>query len=167
MPRDEAPATPGGAAGARGRKVLVLCGRDERELAELAAMLRRWQVEPLILGHLPLEAETVIEELEHYRENVAFGVVLATPDDEGHRRGRPDERLPRVGQSVVLELGMLLASPGLGRARVAILLQDGMERPSDIEGLIYIGFRDSVTEAGTELARELTRNGIPIAVHNL
>ena len=42
-----------------------------------------------------------------------------------------------------------------------------MERPSDIEGLTYIGFRDSVTEAGTELAKELTRNGIPIAIHNL
>ena len=166
MPRDEASAIPGSAVGARGRKVLVLCGRDERELADLAAMLRRWQVEPLILGHLPFEAETIIEELAHYREDVAFGVVLATPDDEGHRRGRPDESRPRVGQSVVLELGML-ASPGLGRARVAILLQDGMERPSDIEGLIYIGFRDSVTEAGTELARELTRNGIPIAIHNL
>ena len=167
MPRDEVRANPGGEGGARGRKVLVLSGRDERALAELAAMLRRWEVEPMILGHLPLEAETVIEELEHYREDVAFGVVLATPDDEGHRRGRPDERLPRVGQSVVLELGILLASPGLGRARVAILLQDGMERPSDIEGLIYIGFRDSVTEAGTELAIELTRNGIPIAIHKL
>ncbi len=46
-----------------------------------------------------------------------------------------------------------------------------MERPSDIEGLTYIGFRDSGTEAGTEagteLAKELTRNGIPIAIHNL
>ena len=166
MPRDEAPAIPGG-EDARGRKVLVVCGRDEHALAELDAMLRRWQVEPLILGHLPCEEPTVIEELARYRDDAAFGVVLASPDDEGHRRGKPDEKRLRVGQHVVLELGMLLASPGLGRGRVAILLRDGMERPSDLEGLTYIGFPDSVTEAGTELAMQLTRNGIPIAIHNL
>ncbi len=167
MPRDEAPAIPGSEGGARERRVLVVYGRDEHARAELEAMLRRWEIEPLILGQLPFEGQTVIEELEHYRQEVAFGVVLATPDDEGRRSGRPDEKRLRVGQNVVLELGMLLASPGLGRGRVAILLQDGMERPSAIEGLIYIGFRDSVTEAGTELAKELTRNGIPIAIHNL
>ena len=167
MARDETPASLGSEGSARGRNVLVVYGQDERALAELDAMLRRWQVEPLILGHVPFEGQTVIEELEHYREGAAFGVVLATPDDEGHRRGRPDEKLPRVRQNVVLELGMLLASPGLGRRRIAILLKDAMERPSDIEGLTYIGFRDSVTEAGTELAKELTRNGIPIAIHNL
>ena len=166
MPRDEAPAIPG-SEGSRGRKVLVVYGRDERALAELDAMLRRWQVEPLILGHLPCDDPTVVEELALYRGDAAFGVVLATPDDEGHRRGRPHEKLLRVGQNVVLELGMLLASPGLGRARVAILLRDGVERPSDLEGLAYIGFHDSVTEAGTELAMQLTRNGIPIAIHNL
>lgn len=166
MPRDEAPAIPG-SEDARGRKVLVVYGRDEHALAELDAMLRRWQIEPLILGHLPCEAPTVVEELQRYRGDAAFAVVLATPDDEGHRRGRPDEKLPRVRQSVVLELGMLVVSRSLGRGRVAILLQDGMERPSDIEGLTYIGFHDSVTEAGTELAKQLTRNGIPIAIQNL
>ena len=64
-----------------------------------------------------------------------------TPDDEGHRKGHLDERLSHVRQNVVLELGMLLASPNLGRRRVAILLkeQGDMERPSDIQGLIYIG----------------------------
>ena len=130
MPRDEVRANPGGEGGARGRKVLVLSGRDERALAELAAMLRRWEVEPMILGHLPLEAETVIEELEHYREDVAFGVVLATPDDEGHRRGRPDERLPRVGQSVVLErvhsgeYSLGLCADGTGLARTCSLAGD-------------------------------------------
>ena len=89
MARDETPASLGSEGGARGRNVLVVYGRDERALAELDAMLRRWQVEPLILGHVPFEGQTVIEELEHYREGAAFGVVLATPDDERHRRGRP------------------------------------------------------------------------------
>ena len=132
-------------------------------------MLRRWGLVPLILNRLPSGGHTVIEKLEHYQKDVAFGVVLATPDDEGHPKGKPDERAPRARQNVVLELGMLLASPNLGRNRVAILLnkQQAMERPSDINGLIYIPFHDSVTEAVTLLAKELAANGIPIAVEDL
>ncbi len=158
-----------GGGGERGRRVFVVYGHDEQALAELDAMLRRWQLEPLILGQLPSGGQTVIEKLEHYQRDVAFGVVLATPDDEGHRKSHLDERLSRVRQNVVLELGMLLASPNLGRRRVAILLkeQGDMERPSDIQGLIYIPFRDNVAEAGTQLAKEMTEQGIPIALEHL
>lgn len=49
---------------------------------------------------------------------------------------------------------MLLAK--LGRQNVAVLLktQEKMERPSDISGLIYIPFRDSIAkEAGVSLAK--------------
>ena len=158
-----------GGSDGRGRKVFVVYGHDEQSLTQLDAMLRRWQLEPLILGQLPSGGQTIIEKLEHYQKDVAFGVVLATPDDEGHPRGRPDERACRVRQNVVLELGMLLASPSLGRPRVAILMknQDGMERPSDIQGLIYIPFRDDVAEAGTLLAKELNAQGVPIDVNRL
>ena len=45
--------------------------------------------------------------------------------------------------------------------------QDGMERPSDIQGLIYIPFRDDVAEAGTLLAKELNGQGVPIDVNRL
>ena len=159
--------------GTPGRRVFVVYGHDRTALTELEAMLRRWQLEPLILSQLPSKGDTVIEKLERYQKDVAFGVVLATPDDEGHRRGKPDKKLFRVRQNVVLELGMLLASPSLGRQRVAILLKkeheerDDMEPPSDIDGLLYIAFRNRVDDAGTELAREMAKQGIAIAVENL
>ena len=156
-------------SGTAGRKVFVVYGHDELALQDVEVMLRRWGLEPLILGRLPSGGHTVIEKLEHYQKDVAFGVVLATPDDEGHPKGKPDEMAFRARQNVVLELGMLLASPNLGRSRVAILLkkQHAMERPSDIQGLIYIPFDDRVTEAGTLLAKELAAQGIPIAVEDL
>ena len=158
-----------GGSGTAGRNVFVVYGHDEQALKDLEVMLRRWGLEPLILGRLPSGGQTVIEKLEHYQRDVAFGVVLATPDDEGHPEGKPAEKAFRARQNVVLELGMLLARPGLGRSRVAILLknQHAMERPSDIHGLIYIPFHDSVTEAGTLLAKELNAQGIPIAVKDL
>lgn len=149
-------------------KVFVVYGHDETAKNHLEAMLRRWHLEPLILDQLPSEGQTIIEKLEKYTAEVKFAVVLATPDDEGHRAGREDEKAYRARQNVVLELGMLLSR--LGRSRVAILLkqQANMERPSDIQGLIYIPFRDDLQkEAGTILAKEMAAQGYHIDVARL
>src|SRR5437870_2946654 len=109
-------------------------------------MLRRWGLERILLDQLPSEGQNIIEKLEKYQKEADFAVVLATPDDQGHRRDHPDELAYRARQNVVLELGMLLQV--LGCAKVAILLKQepNMERPSDTQGLIYIPFADSVKD---------------------
>jgi predicted nucleotide-binding protein len=150
------------------RKVFVVYGHDKTCRDQLEAMLRRWGLEPLILDQLPTEGQTVIEKLEAAMAEADFGVVLATPDDEGHRVGRREEVAYRARQNVVLELGMLLAQ--LGRQNVAILLkaQENMERPSDIQGLIYIPFKDDLTkEAGVILAKTMVARGYKIDVAKL
>jgi predicted nucleotide-binding protein len=150
------------------RKVFIVYGHDDTCRTQLEAMLRRWGVEPLILDQLPTEGQTVIEKLEAAIADASFGVVLATPDDEGHRANRPDEKAFRARQNVVLELGMLLAR--LGRPNVAILLktQENMERPSDIQGLIYIPFKDDIPkEAGLTLAKTMAARGYTIDVTRL
>jgi predicted nucleotide-binding protein len=150
------------------RRVLVVYGHDEAAKTQLEAMLRRWGLEPLIMDQLPSEGATLIEKLEKYAgADVSFGVVLATPDDEGYAKGRIDEKRYRARQNVVLELGLLLVK--LGRPRVAILLKDqeNMERPSDIQGLIYLPFTDNVEEVKVLLAKEMQKQGIQIDVANL
>jgi predicted nucleotide-binding protein len=119
-------------------------------------------MDPLILDQLPSGGQTIIEKLESVRSQATFAVVLATPDDEGHRIGHPDENAYRTRQNVVLELGMMLAI--LGRPKVAILLKSDakMERPSDIQGLIYIAFKEHITEAKLTLAQEMHNQGITI-----
>lgn len=87
------------------KKVFVVYGHDQDSRARLDAMLRRWGLEPLILDQLPSEGQTIIEKLEKYAGEAGFGVVLATPDDEGYRRNHPDEKAFRARQNVVLELG--------------------------------------------------------------
>lgn len=149
-------------------KVFVVYGHDTTARNELEAMLRRWGLDPLILDQLPSEGQTIIEKLEQYMAEVSFAVILATPDDEGHRAGRDDERAYRARQNVVLELGMMLAL--LGRKRVAILVKqmDNMERPSDIQGLIYIPFKDNLQkDAGPLLAKEMAAQGYDISVKKL
>ncbi|MDY6953312.1 MAG: nucleotide-binding protein [Thermodesulfobacteriota bacterium] len=147
------------------KKVFVVYGHDATARTQLEAMLRRWELDPIILDQLPSEGTTLIEKVERYYPNVGFGVVLATPDDEAFPKGRPDEKKYRARQNVVLELGLLLAH--LGRSKVAILLkdQDVMERPSDIQGLIYIPFKtDLAKEAGLLLAKEMAAQGYNIDV---
>lgn len=63
---------------------------------------------------------------------------------------------------------MLLAL--LGRKKVAILLkkQDGMERPSDIQGLIYLPFYDNLQkDVGSSLAKEMLACGYNISLADL
>lgn len=149
-------------------KVFVIYGHDTMARTELEAMLRRWGLDPIILDQLPSEGATLIEKLEKYSSNVGFAVVLATPDDEAFPKGRTDEKKYRARQNVVLELGLLLAY--LGRSKVAILLkdQDIMERPSDIQGLIYIPFKtDLAREAGLLLAKEMAAQGYNIDVKKI
>lgn len=149
------------------KKVFVVYGHDSTARDGLEAMLRRWELEPLILDQLPSEGQTIIEKLEKYTSEANFAVVLATPDDVGYRSGHEDEKTFRARQNVVLELGMMLSK--LGRKNVAVLLksQEDMERPSDIQGLIYIPFKDSITDAGLLLAKEMSAQGYAIDVKQL
>ena len=149
------------------KKVFVVYGHDPDSRSQLEAMLRRWDLDPLILDQLPSEGQTIIEKLEKHTSDANFAVVLATPDDVGFRAGHEDEKAYRARQNVVLELGMMLSK--LGRRNVAILLkqQENMERPSDIQGLIYIPFKDSVTDGAVLLAKEMAAQGYKIDIGKL
>lgn len=131
-------------------------------------MLRRWDLNPLILDQLASEGQTLIEKLMRYNnDDVGFAVVLCTPDDEGYRVGHLDEKKFRARQNVILELGLLLAK--LGRERVGILIknQEQMERPSDIQGLIYLPFVNDVEEPKLTLAKEMQRQGFELDLSKL
>lgn len=170
VPAPQVAASNGGGAAAKPvlSKVFVVYGHDTAARTELEAMLRRWKLEPLILDQLPSEGQTIIEKLEKTISGVNFAVVLATPDDEGYRAGHEDEKAFRARQNVVMELGMMLTL--LGRRNVAILMkqQDNMERPSDIQGLLYIPYKDNLQrEAGLLLAKEMQAQGYPISLANV
>lgn len=66
-----------------------------------------------------------------------------------------------------MELGLLLNK--LGRAKVAILMkrQENMEKPSDIDGLIYIPFVDDIEDGKVTLAKEMQHQGIKIDLARL
>jgi len=146
---------------ARGtRPVFIVYGHNLAARDQLELILHRMAVEPIVLGNLAAAGDTIIEKLEKYlgeHGNVGFGCVLLTPDDEGHKAGKPEEKKYRARQNVVLELGMVLAR--LGRRRVAILHKQSVELPSDIAGLLYIPFTERVEEVKNRLFTELREAG--------
>ena len=149
------------------RKVFVVYGHDNNARTQLEAMLRRWDLEPLILDQLISSGQTIIEKLEEYTQQANFGIVLATPDDIGYPKNDETKKQYRVRQNVVLELGMLLSK--IGREKIAILLSqaEDMEKPSDIDGLIYIPFKDNVEETKLSLAKEMQNNGYALDIAKL
>lgn len=140
--------------------VFVVYGHDIASRDQLELLIRRMGLTPIIFGNLPAAGDTIIEKLERYlgeHGNVGFACVLLTPDDEGHKAGRLEEKKYRARQNVVLELGMVLAR--IGRKRVAILHKESVELPSDIHGLLYIPFQERIDEAKVKLYTELREAG--------
>ena len=67
-------------------------------------------------------------------------------------------------QNVVFELGMLFAK--LGRNNVSVLVKNTddleMEKPSDINGVIYLDYKNSVSEKAEIIKRSLRKAGYSI-----
>jgi hypothetical protein len=115
------------------RLVFVVHGHNEAVKVEVARTLERLGLEPIILHEQADGGRTIIEKLEDHSD-VAFAVVLMTGDDTGATRGGRDQ--PRARQNVILELGLFLGK--LGRRRVRVLYEAGVEIPSDYLSVLYI-----------------------------
>jgi predicted nucleotide-binding protein len=142
------------------KRVFIVYGHDTASRDGLELVLRRMGLEPIVLANLSAAGDTIIEKLEHYLKdhgNVGFACALLTPDDEGYKTGKPEEKKYRARQNVILELGMILAK--LGRQRVVILTKDSVEHPSDIAGLIYRPFKERVDEVKGMLFKDLEAAG--------
>lgn len=114
-------------------KVFVVHGHDGQAKSEVARVLEKIGLEPIILHEQANQGQTIIEKIEA-NADVGFAVVLLTPDD-------PNGLIPsgpskRARQNVILELGYFIGK--LGRARVCPLYKDGVELPSDLGGVVYV-----------------------------
>ena len=70
----------------------------------------------------------------------------------------------RARQNVVFEMGYFMAL--LGRERVMLLLQDGVEEPSDLKGVVYTALdKDSAWKY--RLVKELREQGYEVSSDTL
>ncbi len=141
------------------RKIFVVHGHHEATKEAVARTLERLGLEPIILSEQPNGGKTIIEKFEVYSD-VAFAVVLMTPDDKGAPVGTDFEKYRnRARQNVILELGYFISA--LKRDRVFVLKENSVEEPSDIFGVVY----EQIDQAGHwryALAKELRAAGFDV-----
>lgn len=142
---------------AKSRRVFIVHGRNHEAKEAAARLLERLHLEPVILHEQPNKGRTLIEKFEQHSA-VGFALVLLTPDDVGGSADKPGELQNRARQNVVLELGYFIGK--LGRHRVCALYAEGVERPSDIEGLVYISYSDG--DWRLKVAKEIKAAGIEL-----
>jgi len=140
--------------------VFIVHGHDTSRRNEVELFMRRIGLEPIILCNQPNGGLTIIEKIEE-NSDVAFALVLYTGCDEGRLKGTTDLKL-RARQNVVFEHGFLINK--LGRKRVVALVDDGVETPGDLSGVVYIHFSD--TDWKNQVMREINSCGIPINPFN-
>jgi len=117
------------------RRVFIVHGRDDATKAIVANFISKLGLTAIILHEQPGAGRTIIEKFENY-SNVGFAVVLLTPDDVGGLTDRSRELKPRARQNVIFELGYFVGK--LGRRKVSVLYKEGVEIPSDYQGVEFL-----------------------------
>jgi predicted nucleotide-binding protein len=148
------------AAGETGvsRKVFLVHGHDVGTKEMVARFLEKLSLDVVVLHEQPDGGRSIIEKFERHSD-VAFAVVLFTPDDEGYRMGHPEEARPRARQNVLYELGYFVGR--LNRERVCVLHTGDVEIPSDYLNVLFTAI-DGHGAWRMLLARELNAAGIDV-----
>lgn len=141
--------------------IFVVHGHDVAAKYEVARFLEQIKgPEVVLLEEQPDRGRTIIEKFEDHAASAGYAVVLLTGDDEARERGAEVEELRRrARQNVILELGFFIGK--LGRARVAMLYEEGVERPSDIDGVLVL-LLDSPGAWKMKLAAEMRAAGVAL-----
>lgn len=145
-------------------KVFLVHGHNESIRETVARFLEKLKLTPVILHEQPNKGRTIIEKFIDYSD-VAFAVVLLTADDRGAGNSTVNDQLlsPRARQNVILELGFFLGK--LGREQVCSLYEDGVEIPSDYQGVLFLKL-DKDGAWRLRLAKELKEAGLPIDLND-
>ncbi|MFE4948669.1 TIR domain-containing protein [Leifsonia sp. NPDC056665] len=140
------------------KDIFLVHGHDDASRNEVENFITRSTgVVPTVLMLEASRGRTIIEKFEKYAEHSAFAVVLMTADDYGAAIDRPSA--PRARQNVVFEFGYFVAA--LTRSNVVALVAAGVEKPSDLAGLVYVDF-GKATNWKSELRQEMQAAGIPL-----
>jgi predicted nucleotide-binding protein len=165
-------------------KIFIVHGREHEPVKELKTILMELGLDPIVLHEQASGGSlTLVEKLEKYAGEVDYAFIILTPEDVGvHKEeirnkygaeqhlkrvfgvvGKQviDEILedfePRARQNVIFEMGYFFAK--LKRKNVCCLLKGKMKNPSDIDGVEYKHFKESINEIKPKIIKELEEVG--------
>lgn len=143
------------------KKIFIVHGRNERHKFEVSNFIRdATGFRPTILADVASEGDNLLDKLTRYVDDSNFAVVIMSGDDFGYLASESDDRKKlRARQNVVFELGFCIAK--LGKKNVAVLHEEGVDIPSDFNGVVYISLSQNWKMG---LVRELKAAGIDASV---
>ena len=153
-----APSSDGATPPTATRDVFVAHGRDDGTRETVARFLQKIEFRPIILNEKPSQGRTIIEKFERHG-HAAFAIALLTPDDVGALASESNNLKRRARQNVIFEFGYFMGR--LGRERVCAIVGDGVEIPSDYDGVVYIKLDDRGAWK-LELVREMQAAGLDV-----
>ena len=121
--------------------IFIVHGHAEAQMNSIRLLVNRETgILPISLAEEAGQGRTIIDKFEEIASKSSFVIVLLTPDDVGqtvaaHRDG--SEPLARARQNVILELGYFIGK--IGRKNI-VVVNGGVEQPSDIIGLSYVSY---------------------------
>jgi predicted nucleotide-binding protein len=142
--------------------IFIVHGHNHEIQQTVARAIEKLGLNPIILGDQPSLGNTVIEKFEKYSD-VGFAIVLLTDDDLGKAKMQNDLN-KRARQNVIMELGFFFGK--LGRGRVLPLYMEGVELPSDINGLVFTAI-DTSGRWQFEIVKELKALGYDVDANKL
>jgi len=143
-------------------RVFIVHGRDDRAKGELEVILREMGLEPVVLHRQADGGKTLIEKFEHYSD-VGFAFILLTPDEIAYlasEENKPDEEREkehRARPNTIFEFGFFVGR--LGRSRTCCIYKSPVMVPSDLNGLVYKHFENSIEEVAYSISKELKAAG--------
>jgi predicted nucleotide-binding protein len=146
-----------------GNGIFLVHGQNNEAKQEVARFLERLNLGVTILHEQADRGRTIIEKFEDHA-SVGYAIILLTADDIGGRRTSPNDLKSRARQNVILEMGYFLGR--VGRTHVCALLEDGVEVPSDLSGVLYVPL-DPGGAWKLRLATEMKAAGIAIDLNQV
>jgi predicted nucleotide-binding protein len=142
--------------------VFIVHGRNDGIKAQVANFLLKLGVKPIILNEQANKGKTVIEKFELHSD-VKAAIILFTDDDLGKYKD-DGELEKRTRQNVIFEAGYFMGK--IGRENTIILLEQGLNFPSDLEGYVYFEI-DKKQRWHLDVAKELKELGFKIDMNDL
>jgi len=128
----------------RPSKVLLIHGHAKDRL-ELQEWLQQQKLaDPVVMAQQFTAGQTLPEKFEALANEADAAIALATPDDLASTVSRTEVMRERARQNVWVEIGWFWGR--LGRSRVLLLVRGDVEIPSDLDGIEYHSYKQSVLE---------------------
>ena len=128
-------------------KVFIVHGHNGELKEAVARLIESQGINAIILSERANQGKTIIEKFED-NSDVGAAIALFTNDDMGRSKDS-EEDAPRARQNVAFEAGYFMGK--LGRNRVVLIAEKGVELPSDLQGVVYTDKSDWKLEVCREL----------------